>query len=104
MAHVPISLVGGGGADLDLITVTPADVRKNKVYVDADGNAQNGAMPELPGTITPERIHQTSQLEEVSYGEHSRHGNSPYRGKYLSGKNVTVNVRPESNGTFEAGR
>lgn len=60
MAHVPISLGGDGGHDLDQITVNPADVRKNKVYVDADGNAQNGTMPDIAGrTITPGASQQT---------------------------------------------
>ena len=60
MAHVPISLGGDGGHDLDQITVNPADVRKNKVYVDADGNAQNGIMPDIAGrTITPGASQQT---------------------------------------------
>ena len=60
MAHVPISLGGDGGHDLDQITVNPADVRKNKDYVDADGNAQNGIMPDIAGrTITPGASQQT---------------------------------------------
>lgn len=60
MAHVPISLGGDGGHDLDQITVNSADVRKNKVYVDADGNAQNGTMPDIAGrTITPGASQQT---------------------------------------------
>lgn len=60
MAHVPISLGGDGGHDLDQITVNSADVRKNKVYVDADGNAQNGTMPDIAGrTITPGASRQT---------------------------------------------
>ncbi len=29
---------GGGGADLDVITATAPDVRKNKVIVDKDGS------------------------------------------------------------------
>lgn len=90
MAHVPISLVGGGGADLDLITVTPADVRKNKVYVDADGNAQNGAMPELPETIyTPSVSDQTIAAGQRLAGTQTIKGDSDLiAANIISGKNI----------------
>lgn len=45
---------GGGGADLDVITATAPDVRKNKVIVDKDGEPLAGAMNEQAGgTFTP---------------------------------------------------
>ena len=40
---------GGGGADLDVITATAPDVRKNKVIVDKDGEPLAGAMNEQAG-------------------------------------------------------
>ena len=46
MAHIPLMMGGDGGADLDLITIVSADVRKGKTYVDTDGNAQKGTMAE----------------------------------------------------------
>lgn len=45
---------GGGGADLDVITATAADVRKNKVIVDREGEPLAGTMKEMAGgTYTP---------------------------------------------------
>lgn len=45
---------GGGGADLDVITATAPDVRKNKVIVDKDGEPLAGVMNEQAGgTFTP---------------------------------------------------
>lgn len=40
---------GGGGADLDVITATAPDVRKNKVIVDKDGEPLAGVMNEQAG-------------------------------------------------------
>ena len=37
---------GGGGADLDMITATAADVRAGKVIVDKEGNPVTGTEPE----------------------------------------------------------
>lgn len=42
-------LGGGGGADLDVITATAPDVRKNKVIVDKDGEPLAGVMNEQAG-------------------------------------------------------
>lgn len=51
---------GGDGAELDVITATAADVRKNKVIVDKDGNPVGGTMPDIAGrTITPAASQQT---------------------------------------------
>lgn len=45
---------GGGGTDLDVITATAPDVRKNKVIIDKDGEPLAGAMNEQAGgTFTP---------------------------------------------------
>ena len=45
---------GGGGADLDAITATASDVRKNKVIVDKNGEPLAGTMNEQAGgTYTP---------------------------------------------------
>lgn len=50
----------GGGADLDPVTATAADVRKGKTIVDKDGNPIGGAMPDIAGrTITPTTSQQT---------------------------------------------
>ena len=44
----------GGGADLDPVTATAADVRKGKTIVDKDGNPIGGTMLDIAGrTITP---------------------------------------------------
>lgn len=44
----------GGGADLDVITATASDVRRNKVIVDKEGDPLAGAMNEQAGgTFTP---------------------------------------------------
>lgn len=51
---------GGGGADLDPVTATAADVRKGKTIVDKDGNPIGGTMPDIAGrTITPTTSQQT---------------------------------------------
>lgn len=39
-------LGGGGGADLDVITANPADVRAGKVIVDKDGEPLTGTLPD----------------------------------------------------------
>ena len=50
----------GGGADLDPVTATAADVRNGKVIVDKDGNPLTGTMTEIAGrTITPGANQQT---------------------------------------------
>ena len=50
----------GGGADLDPVTATAADVRKGKTIVDKDGNPISGTMPNIAGrTITPTTSQQT---------------------------------------------
>lgn len=50
----------GGGADLDPVTATAADVRKGKMIVDKDGNPISGTMPDIAGrTITPTTSQQT---------------------------------------------
>nr|DAL70343.1 MAG TPA: tail protein [Caudoviricetes sp.] len=50
----------GGGADLDPVTATAADVRKGKTIVDKDGNPISGTMPDIAGrTITPTTSQQT---------------------------------------------
>ena len=50
----------GGGADLDPVTATAADVRKGKTIVDKDGNPIGGTMPDIAGrTITPTTSQQT---------------------------------------------
>ena len=50
----------GGGADLDPVTATAADVRKGKTIVDKDGNPISGTMPDIAGrTITPTTSRQT---------------------------------------------
>ena len=50
----------GGGADLDPVTATAADVRRGKTIVDKDGNPIGGTMPDIAGrTITPTTSQQT---------------------------------------------
>ena len=50
----------GGGADLDPVTATAADVRRGKTIVDKDGNPISGTMPDIAGgTITPTTSQQT---------------------------------------------
>ena len=50
----------GGGADLDPVTATAADVRRGKTIVDRDGNPISGTMPDIAGrTITPGASQQT---------------------------------------------
>lgn len=46
MGKVIPMLGGGGGADLDVITATAADVRAGKVIVDKEGNSLTGTEPE----------------------------------------------------------
>jgi hypothetical protein len=46
MGKVIPMLGGGGGADLDVITATAADVRAGKVIVDKEGNPVAGVEPE----------------------------------------------------------
>lgn len=69
MAHIPLMMGGDGGADLDLITIVPSDVRKDKTYVDTDGNAQKGTMAEKgAGTYSGQNYDQVIAAKQYLAG------------------------------------
>lgn len=69
MAHIPLMMGGDGGADLDLITIVSSDVRKDKTYVDTDGNAQKGTMAEKgAGTYSGQNYDQVIAAKQYLSG------------------------------------
>lgn len=71
MGRVEMSAVGNG-VDLDVITANAADVRKDKVIVDKDGNPLRGTMTELGAkTYTPGTANQVIAANQFLAGAHT---------------------------------
>lgn len=90
--------VGGGGADLDLVTAMASDVRKDKVIVDKDGNPLSGTMAEIAAkTYTPGTSNQVIAANQFLAGAQTIKGdgnlnaNNIVYGKSIFG--VAGNVR-----------
>jgi len=68
---------GSGGADLDLVTATAADIRKGKVIVDKDGNPLTGTMAEKPAaTYTPKTTNQVIAANQFLAGAQTIKGDA----------------------------
>ncbi|MCC8025855.1 MAG: hypothetical protein LIP16_11230 [Clostridium sp.] len=80
----------GGGPDLDPVTATAADVRKDKVIVDKDGNPLTGTMAEKgAATYTPGRANQVIAANQYLAGAQTIKGDANLLAQYIK-KNVTI--------------
>lgn len=68
---------GGGGADLDLVTATAADIRNGKIIIDQDGNPLVGTMIEkAEATYTPGTANKTIAANQYLKGAQTIKGDA----------------------------
>lgn len=90
MSDVLIPYGGGTGADLDLVTVSEADVRRGKVFVDRNGNPITGNMAEkAAATYTPGTFDQTISENQYLTGVQTIKGDPNLLAQYIK-KGVTI--------------